>query len=75
MITSSNVACPRDDRAMHIFIWRTNVKERSLTILKQKGDLDIFCIGPIPVSPITAKSDPLDVSTFARKSPERYWTG
>ena len=58
MITSSNVACPRDDRAMHIFIWRTSVKEQSLTNLKQKGYLDIFCIGPIPVSPITAKSEP-----------------
>ena len=32
-------------------------------------------LAPIPVSPITARSEPLDVSTFARKSPERYWTG
>ena len=39
MITSSNVACPRDDRATHIFIWRTSVKEQSLTNLKQKGYL------------------------------------
>ena len=42
---------------------------------RNQSNTDIFRIGPIPVSPITARSEPLDVSTIVKKSPERYWTG